>query len=78
MSALPLSNGARTILRACKNMAPTSETRRRRVSLYADASPAAQTTWQGGTLEASALHDAIGLSDFRVLGLGLVYDSPGE
>jgi hypothetical protein len=69
VSTLPISNGARTILRALQEYGAYVGDSAESVTLYADASPATQAAWQGETLAAAALHD-VALSDFRVLGLG--------
>jgi len=45
------------------------------MSLYADASPAAQAAWKGGLLTTYEIKDVIGLGKFRVLEMGTLYDN---
>jgi len=44
------------------------------VSLYADASPAAQTAYKSGLLDTYEIKDRIGLDKFRVLTFGALFD----
>ena len=45
------------------------------VSLYAEASPAAQAVWNAGLLDTYEIKDQVGLSKFRVLEIGALYDN---
>jgi hypothetical protein len=45
------------------------------VSLYADASPTAQAAWKQGLLDTYEIKDQVGISQFRVLEIGDLFDN---